>query len=280
MLLDTRSKLGDKIVETLAFKPNLNVDEIRNSLKSASRKLFTTQGIYQELRKLRDAGVVIKKGSDYNLWGPWVLQVLDFADNLSKTYLKTETFKNIVPLSKQSKSFRFDNLSRLAMFWGQVLSVLIKQTNSEQLLNYSPHQWHYIIRGENGKNIQKALFVSNIKTYTIIGSDTPLDRWAEQYWRKDGNYSFEKCTLHKYRRDHFSVVGNYVVTIKLSKSLSLKMEDMYKKVVTPQFLDFGDLYELFSSGARSTLKIEHNPAKARYIAKKFSEHFGVGLYKS
>lgn len=277
MILDTSSKLSDQIVELLSLNPNKSAESIRKSLRNPEGNFYTLQAVYQELRNLRKGGVVIKNGNTYSLWGPWVIKFIDFADKLSSTYLDSVTFKSVVPEDLATKTWRFENLVRLSRFWGQVLSILIKQTKSEYLLSYFPHQWHYILRGEYGRHIQKSMMIANVSTYTIIGSDTPLDRWAEQYWRKSGEYSFSKSPFHKLRKEHISVVGNYVVTLKLSKNLTEKLEKIYKQVITPQFVDFGDLYEMFSQKARSTLSIELNARKAKQIKRKFSDHFGVGF---
>ena len=59
-LLSAITKLEERVLEALAERPAVAVEEL-SMLISAKEKAYSLQAIYQELRKLERAGVVVRK---------------------------------------------------------------------------------------------------------------------------------------------------------------------------------------------------------------------------
>ena len=101
MLISNRQALQDRVVELLGAAPALTALELQESLGEHAREC-TLQAVYQELRKLIAAGVVVKTGQHYSLRIAWLLEILAFADKAYLSHLTNATVVELLPEENDS----------------------------------------------------------------------------------------------------------------------------------------------------------------------------------
>lgn len=110
--------------------------------------------------------------------------------------------------------------------------------------------------------------------FSIVGGTNFLDKNLKQ------NYSPEYQQFHfekKYpfnRRDHFSVIGPYIITTRVSVTLARVTDRLYETCFTEEELA-KKLEPEFKKHGSVIMIIEHSEAKAKQLRKKMSKDFYI-----
>ena len=186
MLLETQQKLEDIVVHTLALHPAITVEQLEK-LIAITFKPYSQPAIYQELRKLRKAGIAVKVNNVYSLRIGWVLLFSQFADEMYAAYSSHETLRNVLPTTGTQESWSFTDLYSLGIFWTQLLLCLSHHGNDKEFFEWAPHAWFSLTHSIEEVQFLSAIKIAGIKYYLIIGHETPIRcrirRIVKQYTR-------------------------------------------------------------------------------------------------
>ncbi len=275
-----RKNLSQYIIQSLSSQQFLEVSDLLKKITEASGKDYSIQGLYKELKKLQEEGVLFKLGNQYSLRLPWVLDFISLADSISATYIERPQLPLILPEINKKEIWHFTDLLKMNDFWSHVILALLQQSKNKILLGWNPHPWFHLVQTKQEEQYIKSLKLANSKLYLIVGGDSFLDRWTEKFWdKKMMEYSFGKSDFHNERSTYFNVVDDYVLTVKLDPKISQSIDDIYKNTKSLNDLDLQSIFSIFHQKTKSSVWLEKNPERARKIGIKFKKFWGIDFSK-
>jgi len=138
--------------------------------------------LYKEIAKLREQNVLICVRKKYALNLTWGFDLLNFAQEIEKTYLRSNVLEDFCPVKGERRSWRFSQLSPMKDLWSHLVVLLIRQSKSKTLLSWNPHPWFYLSKAEHEIQLMELLRKTKSKMFKIVGGDTFLDRWTSKFW--------------------------------------------------------------------------------------------------
>jgi len=269
MILGQNKNLDDIIVLELFKKPNQTAQELTHVVTKNERR-YSLQAIYKELRKLITDEVVVKNGPRFHLRLDWVTALSRFSESLFKKSMEPLGKAHVFPPPGGKKEWSVMGFANVMEFVAEIISLAEKYSKDK------PHQWHYLIGQKKFLNLKKKLYVSDIKTYMIIGAKTPLDVWASRFWKSDTEYDFSKSPLWKIRDKHINVIGDFIITTKLSRKAARVIDETYNTYRKES--DIPLAMHAIQYGCRSEkfhITVENSSRKANSIKAKFKKVFWV-----
>lgn len=272
MILRANENLEDLIVKILAQYPDISASEIFKNIDTTN-KTYSLQGIYKELKKLQNEGVVVKYKQTFSLRLPWVLEFVSLADTVEYQYIRR--ISNQIPDYKDKQIWHFTNLLRLNDFWSQILLQLIQQSKTRTVLAWNPHPWFHLAQKEQEAQFIKALELTKSTMYVIVGGNTFLDVWTKQFWKEPTVvHSFSKGPFDAKQQEYINVIDQYIITVKLSKDMADIIDGIYKKTQEIGVHNIFEIVELFNTRTSAKIILEKNPRKAQKITRQFKQFFG------
>src|SRR3989344_6358138 len=179
-MIKERKNLSQYIIQSLSSQQFIEVSQLLKKVAETSGKDYSIQGLYKELKKLQEEGVLFKLGNQYSLRLPWVLDFISLADTISATYIERPQLPLILPEINKKEIWHFTDLLKMNDFWSHVLLALLQESKRKILLGYNPHPWFHLVQTNQEEQYIKSLKLAESKLYLIIGGDFFLDRWTEK----------------------------------------------------------------------------------------------------
>ena len=279
MLLRANENLEDLIVRILARKQKLAAKQIHKNICNET-KSYSLQGVYKELGKLQNEGVVVKNKGVYSLRLPWILELVSLADTMARQYIESIPGDLILPSENKKTTWYFTSLFRLNDFWSQILLHIIQQSTSKTVLAWNAHPWVHLAQTRQEAQFIRSLKLAHSKMYLIVGGKTALDTWAQQFWDPSiVEYSFNKSTYDNNRNEYINIIDEYILTIKLTNDMADQIEQLYQQTTSIDVLNVADIIELFNSRTKAKITLEKNHRKAKIHVQRFKRFFGnIKLY--
>jgi hypothetical protein len=274
MLLQKRISIEEAIVKVLARKVNLSVKEIISSLNQEGLS-FSQRGVYKELNKLEEQGILLKSKYGYSLQLSWITNLLSFADAAYDIYSHPKYLEQLLSLGTKRTTHKFTKVGRLDQFWIQLMSSLSRLYPKEYLYLWCPYQWFNLLHPYNVNLFYQASDMTGTKRYHIMGDDNYLNQKALKTMPKLGEYSLRNSPFSNQMNTYFSVTGDVVLTIKFDSAFNNRIETLFDSVKSESDLKSYDLNSVFSPDIKGSLTLEKNEIKAKRIKKKFQEFFGI-----
>lgn len=282
------NSIAESIIELLTATPGLTAQSIHDALRQKKGNV-SQSGLYKELKRLSEIGVLFKVEQTYRLHLNWVLEFLNFAETLEANYLESNPFLPELPQQGEKLRWRLTNLYRLNDLFTNVVLRLIKETNTGLHLSWNYHPWFHLIQARQEQLFFRALTRSKVRMYKIIGRDTPLDRWSEQFWdQRMVTWSYAESPFHSLRQTYFSVLDDFVVKVEITAKTARRLDDLYtssenssskrsssnslQALLEPRILSL-----LFDDRSPAYLTLSRNKKEAASIHNKFKDYFGVLL---
>lgn len=278
-----------RIVTLLSCNPGLTAQQILRALNSSEFEI-SQSGLYKELEKLLNAGIVFKLGKEYRLHLNWVLEILNLTAVLQQNYSDNSTFLQELLHDGSTVKWRVNNLYRANDLFTNVVLQLIRRSSQKLHLSWNAHPWFHLIQNDAEQVFFKALKMHRVRMYKIIGSNTHLDRWAEQFWDPEMVvWSYAKSPFHSHPETYLTVVDEYIVKLQLSPRIVRKLDTLYESVTAvPKSkinnsvssdlsyygLDPRLLTLLFDERTNCTLSIHRNSKKSEKIKAQYLDYFG------
>ena len=280
-----RIQTKDLIIKVLAERPGLSAAEIQEQLAAQGVKSSKSK-IYLELKNLTEQGTLLKTGTKFRLHLNWVIDLINFAQDLKQRYLEDSSLLLELPEEGGRISWKINNLCRLGDLFSHVVLSLIRSTGAKLHLSWNPHPWFHLIQTKQEVQFFRALRSFSVRMYKIIGHSTHLDRWAEQFWPAGSVvWSYAPSPFSHLQNEYFSIIGNYIVTAKISPKTVRRLEILYYdsdrpthnrkgNKVTDEFLDPRKLSLLLDDRSPATLTIIHDPKRAAKLSRQYESYFG------
>ena len=202
---------------------------------------------------------------------PWIINRI----HTGNLWLSNYQFPEIIAQARQQKGgvrIKFENLLQMKRVWSQLVFTLLNQTGCRKFYSWNPHTWFYIVESSHQEKLLKAFRAEDIHMHKLIGSRTPLDRQAEKYLQSSNTtFAYAPGLFKRDLRNYFSLVGDWIVKISLSKKTAEQLEIIYQYHSKSGIFDLRDFIAFFQEPQQATLQVEFNPAVVKKLQKPFTE---------
>ena len=273
MLLGTRQKLAEEIVQCFRSNPYLSAAQIFQRIKV--KKQISERAVFKELAGLVDEGVLVRVKGRYAIKITWILELLHLGDELTKQSLHPQSLDLQIPKSGEKLRWRFRDIRRMDTFWVQLMFVLFSISATKRMYVWCPHFWFHLLDLKKELQAMRAMQKGGNKHFLIIGSDSFVDRLPTQYWnRKVYEWSYSPGPFEGQKRSYINVIDDFILTALFSSEFVQSLDSLCEKIKGKHDLAAIDLRKFFESPALVTLTLEHSPNKAKRLQRVFKEYFG------
>lgn len=272
MILGSQPILQDLIVAVCARSPKVTAAELSRQITKTGRRC-SMKAIYKALGVLQETGIVVKFGKTYSLKLPWVMDMLNFADLLEKSYFSLPGEADIPRAGAKKNTWQFPNLAQLDKYWTQLIVALAANSKSRCYFDYVPHPWFLLIHHLTESQFLRAMERLGCQFYRIIGGRTKLDKSAERYWKQVPcmHWSLAESPFEAQRRVSCGAIDDWVLKVTISKSSSRIIDQLYQRDTLPA----GESLSVFYTRSWPKMTLEHNPREAKQLKREFRAYFGL-----
>lgn len=266
MLLGKKKTINDFALEALLEGPR-TVLAIQEYLRPKGESV-TVQGIYKALRELISEDIIVKQKQVYSINNVWREKAASLFANRNR--FKLSPGEQVV--------YRFQKLEHLDAFWKHTLADIELETKGFPVFHFTPHQFWPLVPGrrESEQEYYAELDNHQIHVYTVIGGNTLADATARETLRTFYHQIFLDPSINLNRRDHISVIENYIITTRISVKLAREIDQAYE--TTANETDLSKKFSvMFRNPGSITMIVENNRPKAKKLRKRLSADFHLPL---
>ncbi|MCB0325644.1 MAG: hypothetical protein KDD69_18810 [Bdellovibrionales bacterium] len=266
--------LQELLVALLARTSAAPAIELQRKM-AAQKRHYSLPGIYKELNKLREQGVVLKQGKEFRLSLTWVLNLLEMADVMYESQVGNLTNHSLLPPPDTSYTFNFHTLPRLDDFWIHIIVLMTQASKSRYLYQWIPHPWFHLIQVDKTRPFQEAIKAGGGIVKSIIGGETSLDIESSQR-TLPGSYEFfyAQGPFEGERQQYISVSGNYLMVIKLDLPTAQIIDGIYNSYASALAIPTSEITLLARMKIKGKVRISNSGRTAEKYLKKFRDYFG------
>lgn len=274
MLLEKGQKIEDMIVEALAVVPNVSAKELTKHI-SQTVKEVSLQAVYQELRKLERAGVVMRHKKRYSLGLHWVLELASFVDTLYDRYTQPDVIGILPSEDEPTKTWKFHSIASAVPFWTHMVLCMAQDSEERVCYEYVDHVWFHLVSSAVENQFVKAMNNLGLTHFLAVGGDTFLDKlYANEIEPEKLTLTFGKRPLTSDSDNYISCVGSYILKIKPSKTTLPVINNFFASTVKSEDLKAGAVSDFVKQRCSIKMTLENNPKKAEKIKRAFRRYFG------
>lgn len=260
MLYSRQNSLEDALVQTLLDGAS-TVQQLH--MKIGSTHAVSLRAVYKAIGGLIDAGVVVKAGKRVWIHQPWVRTV---RERLSSS---------LPPMAVGERAvYTFSSLEHLDAFWKTIAFQFEEYERDGQIFFYNPHNfWAYIPELRESEDTYYEHFAQSKKhAFFTVGGTTVADKEFKRGYQNDYLQIDVRDVPSIGRGDHITVVGDFVITAKLSAGLARQIDELYESGISIKEL-MPSILKHYKASASVRLVLEHNPSKAKKLQTLLSKNF-------
>ena len=265
MFFSLKESLEDSIIRRL-LDNEAKVKNLQQRLLK-DKVNVTSQGIYKILKDLISQEIIIKHGQFYSLNEEWRNRVIKELNKNNQGISLTEGEKI---------SFYFNSLIHLDQQWKNLVLPLHQAYPQDPIFLYNPHEiWIHL--NEQRKISEYEYYSSfaakKIHAFCVFGGNTI----HETIIKKELQNEYMQVAIgveYFSKTDYLAIFNDYIVTTKLSKPLTKKIEDCYQSTENMVKLE-KQLQMIGIEKKKIKLTIERNQEKAKKLRKRMSKQFFV-----
>jgi hypothetical protein len=264
MILGAKKILTDQVLENILIG-NSEALMVKDSLKEKNVNV-TIQGIYKALRELIAENIILKQGKKYIVNNKW-------RDEAEKLITQRRRF---ILREGEIISYKFKKIENTDAFWKNIFSDISFEIKKFPVFHFVPHHFWILIKERSQSELEyyAKLNEEEINGYTLIGGETNFDSKAKKILTSKYHQLHADSQVSLNRRDHTSVLGNYIVTTRLSNSLANAIDILYKKSKTEEELKI-ELEKVFKKSGSISIIIKYNMDRAKKLRKTIAKDFYI-----
>ena len=258
MLFSRHEDLEDRIVRLL-LNERLSIASLHDRLGDD----ITLRAVYKASAKLSKAGVLLKVGKRVLLDEEWRGRV---EGELGGRPM-------VLPAPGERETHTFTSIEHLDAFWTTIVLPL-ERLAPKEIFFYNPHNfWTYIPeRVESERSYYEHFARVGRYAFFTGGGDTTADREFKRAFQNE-NFQVDLRPIPALgRRDHITVIGDLVITVRLSAKLAAGIDGLYERgLPTEQTLP--GLLGLCRAPGTIRFVLENNGRKAAKIRRILAKNF-------
>jgi hypothetical protein len=278
MLLQNTPLLENLIVELLSkAAEGLSAQELRDRVATSLRS-YSRRGIYKELRRLIDEGVLLRSKTKYSLRLAWVLSLHAELGRLHAQITNPHYLQHALPSKARKLLIRCTDLVTWDRIWTQLMLTMHTALPHLPMFIWCPRHWFTITHPDIENTFTRANEARGHLRYAIVGGRTALDlRDRKILAKKSTAYSFRESPFEYDRNHYYWIIGDYFGVSTLDQRTSQKIEELYKESDKLSNLPSTAGQRLLSQKIRGSLRCEWAPEKAEIMRQTFINFFNLTL---
>ena len=262
MLFSAQKNLDDRIIEEALAGP-ITVGSLYDELEKEQRHL-TLRAVYKAVTKLRTAGVLLKPRKTVFINEEWAREVRE----------KLAGSRMLPALAKGERvAYTFVSVAHLDAFWTTIALQLEAEYPDKEIFFYNPHNfWAYIPERKAAEDRYYRHFRETRRHgFITLGGVTSGDMEFKRTYQ-DEHFQVDARPIPAFKRaDHISVIGDFVITVRLPKKVAEHIDDLYLSKMPMESLS-GELAPIYRTMV-TRFVLENNPTKAHKLRKLLSRNF-------
>lgn len=262
MLFSIKETLEDLVVRMLLNGPQ-TIKTLHYQVLSHTK--VSQRAVYKSVHQLLNAEVLLRGGNKIWLNEEWLRRI---RENLS------------TPLPQFSKNeraeYRFTTIDHLDSFWKTIAFQLEGYERNTPVFFYNPHNfWAYVPNRKQSEDAYYAHFLTIQKpAYFTVGGTNSADFQFKKRYQHEFLHIHPRNLVGFNRRDHITVAGDHIVTVRLPLSVAKHIDTIYE---TNQLIEdiLPAILEEYSLRGEVRLRIERNAIKAARLRSLLSRDFHV-----
>lgn len=262
MLLSQKETLEDIVARHLLAGPQ-GIKQLHHAI--AATESVTIRAIYKAVNSLISSHVCIKVGKKVWIDQEWLQKV--------RNVLTTP----IPQLGEGEKSvYSFTSISHLDAFWKTIAFQLETFEQGSDVFFYNPHNfWAYVPARRESEDAYYAHFrISKQRAYFVIGGKTGADMQFKRAYQNEYLQINTTEVTGFSRRDHITILGEHIVTVRLPITLARKIDALYQMSEDMDFIIPQIVKETDTSG-NVRLTVERSAHKANKLRASLVRGFHV-----
>ena len=268
-----KSTSAKNIIFSILVKESpLKIIELTNYIRKRYGKSITFQAVRKAVLELVREGVLTKKDKGFSINKAWVLEVKQALDKVYNDLIKEKVSPmGIQSITGELSVFTFESINELMKFWQELIDNWFKNfKKGDYPINcyQAAHIWEVLLHLEQEEKIMKQLKQKGIKSYTVITSNTPLDKKMERYYRKIGvKTKIDKSSSSFDKSYYVGTYGDLVVQTVYPKKLVKELDLFFKANRSLEELDLSKLLAIVNQQIPVKLTVIQNLEMAKQINK-------------
>lgn len=262
MLKGKNKTIQDYIIELLA-KGNQDIQGIETYIKKF--RSITRPAIYDQLRKLRNDGIILKNKTRYFLSREWINSISNLFTSFDAPILQ----------EGESVSYQFKSLEQADAYWKHVFPLYDSLYENMPICIYNKHCFwiHLEDRKESEEFHYKSYRKQKRTAYFLVGDNTGFDL----SFKKKYQDSFFKINTQKVKgikdKDNITIIGDIIINSQIPQALLKKIDFIYQdnniNASEKELL----INKAVKANKKVNFKIERNNEKAKKLKKIITKDF-------
>ena len=252
----------DYIIECLA-KGSQDITGIYNYIRK--HRTITRPAIYDQLRKLRVDGIILKNKTKYLLSKEWI-------DSLQQVFTSFDA-----PILKEGEniSYSFNSLGQMDAYWKHIFPLYDSLYNKPPICIYNKHCfWVHILGRTESEEQHYTSYTKDKRTaFFLIGDTQRLDKEFKKKYQNDYFKINIKTITANPDTHHVTIVGDIIINSQLPKSFVKKINTIYEDVNSSPQNQIIEIRKLCEKNIKMNLRIERNRKRAEKLKKIITKDF-------
>ena len=265
--------LQSAIVEILLKTPGLTVNDLLLALRELYGLEYTRQHLYKVIGKMVECSMLSKVRGKLSVEMRWVTRVHKlFSDAICIMPEKKDFAVDFRLKEGQSREFIADSFQAITSLWDKVSIQLIEQ-NAKLCHQFMSHAYFCLLSLAARGDFYAFLDKQNFRYFTLIGSNTFLDRHAVELYTLLQHHKSSINTVLPFDRDGYvlEVVGDYIAELKVPPTVEMHFTFMFEHVDSLEKFDqhlFADIFKIKAPFQLVITRNNKDAAKLRTAIEK------------
>jgi hypothetical protein len=258
------SSSKDLIISVLSSEWPLSAKEIFSRVNKTSMNALSYQAIHKAILLLETEKVLNKDVGKYSLSISWAKELNEFSSFLLKNLSEG---REVFPLNKE---LVFSSVFEVDQFLTE-LGKSLKPTKEDCFALQWSHLWvPLFFSKETYKEMKDLILASNY--YCVCPADTPIDRWCEKFWHKEG--AREKIGVKGISGIDMLVFRDVIVQVFYPPEIKVAIDKVYSSTKDPIKLDINEFFKtVFERKTKIPVLIIRNEMVAKELFEQTKEFF-------
>lgn len=263
-----KTNIKNLVFSILIYNHPLKIVELMNIIHRRYGRDVTFQAVRGAVLELLDERVVLKKEKEFEINKEWVKDSLNILKNIDSS-LHNQNPKKIDSINGEISVIEFDSLSELMKYSEQLIDDWFKRfKNGDYKINcyQGAHYWEALLYPEQERKIIGQLKKKGIRSYSLITSNTPLDRNIAKFYRTSGLRVVNYYSNSKSDRAYYvATYGDLIAETRYPAALVDELDRFFKKNKKLEDLDLHELAKIADKKIKIKITIIRNLEMAKQI---------------
>jgi len=268
--LGKKNSVKNLVFTILTREYPLKLIELTNFIRKRYGKAVTFQAVRKATLELVEEEVIIRKDNAFSLNKEWVKESKRVIDELYQSVYEEKLLpKKIDSIGKEVSVFTFNSINEILKFWEDLIDDWFKSfKDGDYNINcyQAAHSWEALLHPDRENNTMEQLKKKKIKSYTLLTSNTPLDKNVADFYRKIKiKVAISKSSSQFDRSYYVGTYGDLVVQTQYPPELVKELDDFFKKNKKLEDLDLKELSDIVNKKIEVKLSVTKNLNMAKQI---------------